>query len=166
MQTIQVHFYNPALDKDGLVNKLVAYADPPYCHCELEFENGQSCAIYMGGKTHIKTRKFDPQSYDTVAVTCAPDKHAKALQLAQTLAAEGQTFSKRAMLASKFARMPVPDPRAYTFCSKLCGELLQQAGVLRADLNVARLTPSGLHKAIIECHPVVCDTTVIDFRLL
>jgi hypothetical protein len=163
MDKLLVHFYNPALDKDGLLNKLVAYADPPYCHCELEFATGQSCAIYMGGQTHIKTRKFDPKSYDTITVECTPDQHNKALRLAEALAAEGQRFSKRTMLASKFARIPVPDARAYTCCSKLCGELLQAADVLAHDTAVARLTPSGLHNAITAAHPVVCNSTVIDF---
>lgn len=166
MDKLLVHFYNPVLDKDGLLNKLVAYADPPYCHCEIEFANGQSCAVYMGGKTHVKTRQFDPQSYDTLSVVCATENQNKALELARTLETEGQAFSKRAMLASKFSRFPSPDFRAYTCCSKLCGELLQEAGVLPLEVPVARLTPSALHKAITASHPVVCDSTVIDFRLL
>jgi len=166
MDKLLVHFYNPVLDKDGLLNKLVAYADPPYCHCELEFANGQSCAVYMGGKTHVKTRQFDPQNYDTFSVACTPEKQTKALELAQTLEAEGQRFSKRAMLASKFSRVPAPDFRAYTCCSKLCGELLQEADVLPRDVPVSRLTPSALCKAITAAHPVVCDSTVIDFRLV
>ena len=164
MDKLLVHFYNPALDEDGLHNKLVAFADPPYCHCELEFANGQSCAVYMSGKTHVKTRQFDPQSYDTVAIACTPEQHAKALDLALALAAEGQTFSKRSMLASKFARVPLPHARTYTCCSKLCGELLQEAEVLDRDVPVARLTPSALHRTIAAVHPVVCDSTVIDFR--
>jgi len=166
MDKVLVHFYNPVLDKDGLLNKLVAYADPPYCHCELEFANGMSCAVYMGGKTHVKTRSFDPQSYDTVTCVCTPEQHESALSLAHAFAHEGQAFSKRAMLASKFTRIPAPDARVYTCCSKLCGELLQEAGVLDRDVPVARLTPSGLHRAITAAQPVVCDSTVIDFRLV
>ena len=110
MDALLVHFYNPVLDKDGVLNKFVAYADPPYCHCELEFANGQSCAVYMGGKVHIKTRTFDPKSYDTVAVSSAPHLHAQALKLALTITAENQTFRKRAMIA----RLPAPDARTYT----------------------------------------------------
>ena len=30
MHSLLVHFYNPALDKDGVLNKIVAFADPPY----------------------------------------------------------------------------------------------------------------------------------------
>jgi hypothetical protein len=164
MPALIVHFYNPVLDKDGVLNKLVALADPPYCHCELEFSEGKSCAVYMGGKTHLKMRSFDPKSYDSVAVTCSGEQLARALQLALALEAEGQSFSKRAMLASKFARFPAPDARAFTCCSKLCCELLQAADVLTNDVCAARLTPSALHATLSARRTLVCDSTVIDFR--
>lgn len=163
MQTLRVHFYNPALDKDGLLNKLVAYADPPYCHCEIEFADGQSCAVYMGGLVHLKTRQFDPASYDTVTVPCSAAQHAQALQLAQTLAAERQAFCTRTMLASRFRTIPAADTRAYTCCSKLCAEILLAAGAFPADLAPTRLTPSALHKALVSSPPLVCDSVVIDF---
>ena len=164
MLTLLVHFYNPVLDKDGVLNKLVAYADPPYCHCELEFADGQSCAVYMGGKVHLKTRQFDPKSYDTVRVQCTTQQHARAQQLARDLEAEKQAFSRRAMLASKFTAIAVPDTRAFTCCSKLCCEILQEASVLSRDTVAARLTPSML--CAVLTHPLlpVCETTVIDFR--
>jgi hypothetical protein len=163
MQTLRVHFYNPVLDKDGLLNKLVALSDPPYCHCELEFADGQSCAVYMGGVVHLKTRQFDPASYDTVVVPCTPDGHAKALLLAQTLTAERQAFSTRTMLSSRFGRIPPADLRVYTCCSKLCAELLCEAGVFPSDVAPAKLTPSALHKTIVSSPPLVCDSVVIDF---
>ena len=164
MPALLVHFYNPVLDKDGVLNKLVALADPPYCHCELEFGEGRSCAVYMGGKTHVKTRSFDPKSYDSVTVACTGEQHARALQLALAFEAEGQTFSRRAMLASKFARLPAPDARAFTCCSKLCCELLQAADALTPDVAAARLTPSALHASLSARKTLVCDSTVIDFR--
>ena len=164
MLTLLVHFYNPVLDKDGVLNKLVAYADPPYCHCELEFADGQSCAVYMGGKVHLKTRQFDPKSYDTVRVQCTNQQHARAQQLARDLEGEKQAFSRRAMLASKFTAIAVPDTRAFTCCSKLCCEILQEASVLSRDTVAARLTPSML--CAVLTHPLlpVCESTVIDFR--
>jgi len=164
MLTLLVQFYNPALDKDGVLNKIVAYADPPYCHCELQFHDGQSCAVYMGGKVHLKTRLFDPKSYDTVSVSCTAQQHAHALQLARTFQTEGQAFSKRAMLASKFAAISAPDARAFTCCSKLCCEILQEAGAVPRDAAAGRLTPSTLHAAIASLQQHVGDSTVIDFR--
>jgi hypothetical protein len=164
MPALLVHFYNPVLDNDGVLNKLVALADPPYCHCELEFGEGKSCAVYLNGKTHVKIRSFDPNSYDTVSVTCSNEQKARALELALQFEADGQAFSKRAMLASKFARVPTPDAHKFTCCSKLCCELLQAADALPPDLSAARLTPSALHAALSARRTLVCDSTVIDFR--
>jgi hypothetical protein len=67
------------------------------------------------------------------------------------------------MLASRFSAIPPPDQRAYTCCSKLCAEILREAGVFPNDLDPARLTPSALHQAVTVARPLVCDSTVIDF---
>ena len=164
MHSLFVHFYNPVLDKDGVLNKLVALADPPYCHCELEFADGQSCAVYMAGKVHVKTRQFDPKSYDTVRVQVSAHQHAQALALALALQAEGQAFSKRAMLASKFAYIPVPDTRKFTCCSKLCLDVLHEAGVVPRTVVAARHTPSTLHATLTSlAQKLVGNSTVIDF---
>lgn len=164
MHSLLVHFYNPALDKDGVLNKLVAFADPPYCHCELEFADGRSCAVYMAGKVHVKTRQFDPKSYDTVRVQVSAHQHAQALALALALQAEGQAFSKRAMLASKFAYIPVPDTRKFTCCSKLCLDVLHEAGVVPRTVVAARHTPSTLHATLTSlAQKHIGNSTVIDF---
>lgn len=165
MHSLLVHFYNPASDKDGVLNKLVAFADPPYCHCELEFADGQSCAVYMGGKVHVKRRQFDKKSYDTVRVQVSALQHAQAQGLALALQDEGQVFSKRAMLASKFAYIPVPDTRKFTCCSKLCLDVLEEAGVVPRSEEAARYTPSTLYAALTSlAHKPTSNTnTVIDF---
>jgi hypothetical protein len=77
---------------------------------------------------------------------------------------EGQAFSKRAMLASKFTYIPVPDTRKFTCCSKLCLEVLQEAGVVPRSVIAARHTPSTLHatlNSLAQKH--VGNSTVIDF---
>jgi len=159
---LRVQFYNPEQDRDGLLNKLVAYADPPYCHCELEFANNLSCAVYMGGLVHIKTRNFDPASYDSIAVRCTPQQHAAALELVQRLVADHQAFSTRAMLASRFRAVPAPDQRFHTCCSKLCADVLRAADALPPESVTGPLTPSRLYHAM-ATPTVVCDSTVIDF---
>jgi hypothetical protein len=97
--------------------------------------------VYLGGKTHVKVRSFDPTSYDTVAVTCDKEQHARSLKLALHLDTDGQVFSKRVMLASKFVSLP--DTRDYTFFFKLCCELLQAADALPPQLGAERLLASS-----------------------
>ncbi len=135
-----------------------------YCHCELEFADDQSCTVYMGGKVHIKRRQFDQKSYDTVRVYVSAQQHGQALSLALAIQDEGQAFIKRAMLTSKFTYIPVPDTRKFTCCSKLCLEVLQEAGVVPRNVIAVRHTPSTMHATlnnIAQKH--VGNSTVIDF---
>lgn len=145
MYKLTVHFYNPKNDKDGVWNKIVSYVDPPYCHCELEFADARSCAVYMGGVVHLKTRTFDPANYDSLQYHCSPQQHARALALAESLVASRQTFSNRCMLATKINLIGAPAGDSYTFCSKLCCQIMQAADVLSPDVDAQRVTPSGLH---------------------
>jgi hypothetical protein len=165
MYKLTVHFYNPKNDKDGLWNKIVSYVDPPYCHCEIEFADARSCAVYMGGAVHLKTRTFDPTNYESVPHHCSPQQHSRALALAESLAASKQTFSNRSMLASKFNILSAPNDEASTFCSKLTCEILQAAEILSRDVQAHRVTPSGLHALLARQHDeVVPETAVLDFR--
>lgn len=148
MYRLTVHFYNPKNDKDGVWNKVVSYVDPPYCHCELEFADARSCAVYMGGVVHIKTRTFDPANYDSVQYHCSPQQHARALALAESLVAGRQTFSNRCMLAAKIKLIAAPAGESYTFCSKLCCQILQAADIVAPDLDAQSVTPSGLHAVL------------------
>ncbi len=165
MYKLTVHFYNPKNDKDGLWNKIVSYVDPPYCHCEIEFADARSCAVYMGGAVHLKTRTFDPTNYESVPHHCSPQQHSRALALAESLAASKQTFSNRSMLASKFNILSAPNDEASTFCSKLTCEILQAAEILSRDVQAHRVTPSGLHALLARQHDEsVPETAVLDFR--
>jgi hypothetical protein len=165
MYKLTVHFYNPKNDKDGLWNKIVSYVDPPYCHCEIEFADARSCAVYMGGMVHLKTRTFDPANYDSVPYHCSPQQHARALALAESLAASKQAFSNRGMLAAKFNILNAPSGETHTFCSKLTCEILQAAEILSRDVEAHRVTPSVLHALLARpSDESVPETAVLDFR--
>jgi hypothetical protein len=153
MYKLTVHFYNPKNDKDGLWNKLVSYVDPPYCHCELEFADARSCAVYMGGVVHLKARTFDPANYDSVQYHCTPQQHARALALAESLVSDRQTFSNRCMLAAKIKVIAAPAGEDYTFCSKLCCQIMQAADIIATDVDAQRVTPSGLHAMLASRQP-------------
>jgi hypothetical protein len=166
MYRLTVHFYNPKNDKDGVWNKIVSYVDPPYCHCELEFADSRSCAVYMNGLVHIKTRSFDPANYDSVQYHCTPQQHARALALAESLVAKKQAFSNRSMLATKINLITAPQSDDYTFCSKLCCKIMQAAGIVAPDVDANRVTPSGLH-AILATRQQDTEqpvSGVLDFR--
>ena len=148
MPCLKVHFYNPKKDTEGVWNKLVSYLDPPYCHCEIEFLQGLTCAVYINGTVHMKTRQFDQNFYDCVTIPCTTAAYDQALAYCQLRSSEKQMFSLSMSLGSKFA--PLRFKSSGTFCSKICAEALQKAQVLPADLVAARVTPSGLHALLTQ----------------
>ncbi len=148
MPCLKLHFYNPKKDTEGMLNKIVSYLDPPYCHCEIEFLQGLACAVYINGTVHMKTRKFDPNFYDCVSVPCTTAAYDSALAYCLLRSNEMQKFSLSMMLSTKFA--PLRFSASGTFCSKLCAEALQQAQVLGDDVNARRITPSGLYKTLAQ----------------
>ena len=151
MPCLKVHFYNPKKDTEGVWNKLVSYLDPPYCHCEIEFMHGLSCAVYIKGPVHLKTRQFDAAFYDCVPVACSAQEYHRALDYCTLRSDERQMFSLKLMLATKI--VPLRFATAGTFCSKMCVEALQQAAVLPADINAALVTPSALHSLLSQPPP-------------
>jgi hypothetical protein len=141
--SLKLHFYNPKKDSEGVWNKIVSYLDPPYCHCEIEFMHSLSCAVYIKGVVHLKTRQFDSNFYDCVTVPCSSLAYNRALDFCTLKSNEKQMFSFNMMLATKI--VPLRYAASGTFCSKLCVEALQHAGLVSGDVAAALVTPSGLH---------------------
>lgn len=142
MQTINVQFYNARGVDEAVLNRVVSFLDPPYCHCEIEFMDSLACAIYWGGKVHMKNRCFNPTNYDCVQFNCPRVDYDRALTLARQKSLQGEVFNLRQMLGSKISLLRVNTDG--TFCSKLCAELLVAARLLPADANVDQMTPSSL----------------------
>ena len=148
MPHLKLHFYNPKNDSEGVLNKLVAMLDPPYCHCEIEFLHGLSCAVYINGPVHMKTRQFDPNFYDSVTIHCSPYAYDRALDYCTRKTEALEMFSLGMMLGTKIA--PLGYASSGTFCSKVCAEALQAAQVLDPDIGARRITPSGLYALITQ----------------
>jgi hypothetical protein len=146
MHSLKIHFYNPKKDTEGVWNKIVSYLDPPYCHCELEFQQGLSCAVYLNGPVHMKTRTFDKNFYDCVTIPCSPQAYNRALDYCTAKTAEAEMFSTRMMLSTKI--LPLRFMTSGTFCSKMCVEALQHAGIVDENVNARLVTPSALHSML------------------
>lgn len=146
MHSLKLHFYNPKKDTEGVWNKIVSYLDPPYCHCELEFQQGLSCAVYLNGPVHMKTRTFDKNFYDCVTIPCSPQAYNRALDYCTAKTAEAEMFSTRMMLSTKI--LPLRFMASGTFCSKMCVEALQSAGLVSDEVNARLVTPSGLYSLL------------------
>lgn len=142
-------FYNPQNDPSGVLNKVVALIDQPFCHCELQFSCGRAVSIYYNTTVAMRVRKFQNSAYTCLVVPCTPQQELKALRHAEALVDQRQTFSLMGMVQS-YTRIGSCSPGS-TFCSKLCVEIMQQADLLPVDVVASHVTPSGLY-ALLSNH--------------
>jgi hypothetical protein len=150
MQQINVQFYNARGDSEGVMNRVVSFFDPPYCHCEVQFRDTLACAIYWGGTVHMKNRTFNAANYDCIELKCPQYDYDRALQLARVKSTAGESFNTRQMLGAKIPALRVATPG--TFCSKMCAEVLVAANLLPHDVCTAELTPSALFQRLSALH--------------
>lgn len=151
--------YNPASDASGRVNKLVAGADGPFCHCELHFSDGSAFTIYMEGVAVLRPRRFSSPNYTAVPVPCTREQEARCRAFAAAVVEGGVPFSTLRMV-NAFCRLPSPgvgadvEPGAHvghgSFCSELVAEALQAGEVLPASVAARHVTPSGLARMLRE----------------
>lgn len=149
--------YNPASDASGRVNKLVAGADGPFCHCELHFSDGSAFTIYMEGVAVLRPRRFSSPNYTAVPVPCTREQEARCRAFAAAVVEGGVPFSTLRMV-NAFCRLPSPgvgadvEPGAHvghgSFCSELVAEALQAGEVLPASVAARHVTPSGLARLL------------------
>lgn len=141
-----MQFYNPENDTEGFINKLVAAADPPFCHVELHLPNDWACSIFMHNQVHFRKRTFKNPAYETVKLVCTSEQIQHLEQLIQEIMDAELKFSMSAMIGSYYGINLCPD--GYTFCSKLVGELLQKIGVLDENVDCNVLSPSKLYRIL------------------
>lgn len=143
---LNVWFYNPDTDPSGLVNKLVAHCDGPFCHCEIQLADGMAASIYMHGTASMRLRKFSNPAYTCVRIPCHYSTHARAADAMKTLVASEPEFSSRAMLGAYYGVNWCAEK--HTFCSKLVADVLHAARLFPEHIDTATITPSGLHRLL------------------
>ena len=148
METIRVWFYDPIRDKEGLFNKMVAYTDPPFCHCELQFEDLTACSIYVGSRLVMKTRNFDTAFYTAVTLSVNCEDARQAHKVCSDKQARGVVFSSMQMLSCLYPWQALARDQKHTFCSKLVAEMLVAAKVLPDD-TCCSMTPSALYRTLV-----------------
>lgn len=145
MPLIRLWFYKPSPDESGWLNNVIATLDPPYCHCELQFEDEVSCCIYMGTQVQLKKRTFDEKFYDEVKIACNPMQYQMMYDKAKIFEFSNLSFSTVCMTKSMMW-IPFDQAENTTFCSKLCADILQLSNIVPASYNTSKITPSKLHR--------------------
>ena len=149
---LNVYFYgidqcmNGDRARENIINRTVSYLDPPFCHCELQFMNGESLAVYANTKVTMKKRTFEDPQYCYLCLPCTRQQYDSVYTCASAMV--GLPFSWLALINCKL-RLWSGSTKA-TFCSKLCCDVLYAGKCLHTSNMSNYITPSMLHAIISE----------------
>jgi hypothetical protein len=129
---------------ESIVNRTVCYLDPPFCHCELQFMNGESLAVYANTRVSLRRRTFDDPQYSHIKIPCTRQQYDTSYTCANAMI--NLPFSWLALLNCKLRIWSYPNKT--TFCSKLCCDVLNAAKLIKTPVQSNFVTPSALHKIL------------------
>ena len=148
MPLITVHFYQPSAT-DHWVNRLVTSYDPPYSHCDVQFEDKMASSVFQNENVYWRKRRFKKPGYKSVTISVGKAEYDRAYNMCRGRAAQGYGFDPVGMYTLPLMSGLLFDREKKTFCSKHCAEVLQTAGLKAvADLKPAATTPSALFRAL------------------
>ena len=164
MPLIHAYFYAPN-DTDHIINRIVTAYDPPFSHCDVQFEDTMASSIYSGEKVYWRSRGFKKPGYTRITLSADAPLYAKAYALCQERAERGVQFDAINMYTLPLLPAAYKQDRPnHTFCSKHCTEVLQLAGVRSVlDLDPKMVTPSMLHHVLQKS--AVLHTDAINLRI-
>ena len=162
MPLIHAYFYVPTAT-DHMVNHLVTKWDPPYAHCDIQFEDGMASSIYQGEKVYWRKRGFQKPGYSRITLAVNQADYDRAYKLCRDRHATQMGFDAVGMYTLPLM-LRLWDRDRHTFCSKHCTEILQLAGVKAVSkLAPHSTTPSALRRALERSS--ILHTDRIDLRI-
>ena len=148
MPSMHVYFYTP-MPSDHFLNHVVTRYDPPFSHCDVQFEDGMASSVYQHETVYWRKRKFTKPGYSKLSVQVSQSDYNRAYSLCHDRASTQFAFDAIGMYT-----LPLPESMQYeregfTFCSKHCTEVLQTANVRAVATLIAKsVTPSALQQAL------------------
>ena len=165
MPLIHMYFYAPSA-ADHILNHVVVTWDPPYSHCDVQFQDGMASSVFRGETLYWRKRRFSKPGYSRMTLNVRQADYDNAYRLCQERAASSLAFDAWGMFTLPLSGMLGLERRDHTFCSKHCTEVLQVAGVKAvAGLDPRAMTPSGLRRALHSSSSSVLHTDRIDLRI-
>ena len=163
MPFINAYFYAPTAT-DHIINHMVTRWDPPFAHCDVQFEDGMASSLYQGENIYWRKRGFKKPGYTRITLGVSRQEYDKAYKLCQERHAQSFAFYAVGMYTLPLSSYFNLNREKHTFCSKHCTEVLQIAGVKAAlTLNPSATTPSALQRALQNSS--VLHTDRIDLKI-
>jgi hypothetical protein len=148
MPFIHIYFYTPR-PTDHFLNHVVTRYDPPFSHCDVQFEDGMASSVFQSETVYWRKRGFKKPGYTKLSVPVTHTDYTRAYMLCQQRAANGFEFDAIGMYTLPLHSSLHYERDGFTFCSKHCTEVLQAANVQTvAGLVAKSMTPSGLQKVL------------------
>ena len=168
MPCINVYFYTPT-PSDHVLNHIVTRYDPPFSHCDVQFEDGMASSVYQHETVYWRKRGFAKPGYTKLSLAVSQQDYAKAYNVCRDRAAQQFAFDAIGMYTLPFPASMQYEREGFTFCSKHCTEVLQAANVSTVSALAAKsVTPSALYQAI-QYAPMLQNkpqTRKFDLRIL
>ena len=163
MPLLHAHFYSPS-ESDHPLNHVVIAFDPPYSHCDVQFQDGMASSVFRGETVYWRKRRFSKPGYQRLTLSVGQAEYDRAYRLCQDRAASSLAFDAWGMFTLPLAGVFGSDRENHTFCSKHCTEVLQAAGVRAvAGMDPRVTTPSALQRALHSS--AVLHTDRLDLRI-
>lgn len=163
---LRVWFYTPQSPTEPTVNRLVAQADGPFCHCEVQFKDDWACTLYMGSPAVMRKRAFSSPNYSCRVVPCSPAQERACRECAERAVQAQIPFAVMRMV-NAFCRVPLIGTPLHgveardmaqggvhklqatgSFCSELVTMVLQAGAILPITVSAAHVSPSGLARLL------------------
>lgn len=162
MPLIHAYFYSPNSEDKHILNHIVTKWDPPFAHCDVQFEDGMASSLYQGENVYWRKRGFKKPGYTRVTVSVGQDEYNRAYQMCHERFLQQYSFDAVGMYTLPLS-LGIDRDRC-TFCSKHCTQVLQAAGVRGvSSLDARTMTPSALHRALQGS--LILHTNRIDLRI-
>jgi len=151
---------------ENIINRTVCYLDPPFCHCEIQFMNEESLAVYANSHVVLRRRTFDDPQYVYIKIPCTRKEYDACYTCANVMV--NLPFSWMALINCKLKIWH--GAARGTFCSKLCCDVLNAAKILHTSINSNFVTPSALYTLLkkemeLKKEKNTLVTPAIDFQI-
>ena len=164
MPLIHAYFYSPR-ENDHFMNRIVTSFDPPFSHCDVQFEDGMASSVFQGENLYWRTRTFRKPGYSRITLAVDAEGYQRAYRMCHERFAQEYSFDAVGMFTLPLAPIvSLQDRPCRTFCSRHCAEVLQAAGVRSVkNMDARTVTPSMLQRAL-QSNAVI-HTDRIDLRI-
>ena len=147
MKAVHLLFYRP-LPEDKWLNHVVTFFDPPFSHCDLQFDNNIATSIYQNECVYIEQKSFSRLNYERLSISLRDDEHERLVKYCTEAYKNKVSFDMTGMILS-YVPFISRNPENRTFCSRYVYSALKHSGnALFQSHDPSKMTPSKLYNIV------------------